>query len=677
MSSGLTLQDIWKRIGDRRRGLQMGKHKLPAILAGCIFCLIITAHLSLAKSLSDLETGDVVYLGHYDKNGSNLENEAVPIEWVVLKRDDNKALLFSRNILSGMKYNETAEPTDWENCSLRACLNSRFLEACFTEEEKSAILFSQQDNQSEGNPSWISDCGANTTDYLFLLSVDQVRTFFSDPESGMEIKPGDDNGYEKWWLRSSGRAQDQAAMVVLEGGLPLIDSKKADFPECGVRPACWLDLNADSAVFPYERYQNAMKALEEGRYLDAKSGFESIPGDNLYNSSFYAVESAVREVFYYYGQNTDDPEYRKADGDFTELARNVFAEHADELFQMWKSFGGSMKESCYQTAMVLLKEGCYPGAVNLLRYVGVYKDSSELLVEARHGLRTYFFDDKTAKRSDSDKEITDRKDVHFGWRLGRFTISGFTEKIIEDEPVFLKNVGDEVLFSFDLEQDVDYLNRETGLSIIEDNDGFDKEMQIKRPEFGGRGTLIIRQTDYAGNIHKPLVFRNYLSNDPKAISNRDVILKEEGDYEIALDYKIGDANRTWPFDREWNYSIRFKFYIRNGNCAVFPIDIKTGSELSNESFTPDGFYLDMARSRYLKINVRRSVLAVNAFGNVGEDERYNRPARDGEQYTEEGIYTFTVYNEYTGESTQKRIFVGDKGLLDMYAQMKNTDGTAP
>ena len=43
--------------------------------------------------------------------------------------------------------------------------------------------------------------------------------------------------------------------------------------------------------------------------------------------------------------------------------------------------------------------------------------------------------------------------------------------------------------------------------------------------------------------------------------------------------------------------------------------------------------------------------------------RFNRPAKDGDAYTDEGIYTFSVKNLYTGESTTKKIYVGDADYL--------------
>lgn len=91
-------------------------------------------------------------------------------------------------------------------------------------------------------------------------------------------------------------------------------------------------------------------------------------------------------------------------------------------------------------------------------------------------------------------------------------------------------------------------------------------------------------------------------------------------------------------------------------------DTATGSELTNSSMTENGFRLDLAKSRYLKVNIKREVLKDSADGLV-EDTRFNGPARDGAQYTDEGIYTITVTNAYTGQFTVKKIYVGTNNVL--------------
>ena len=261
-------------------------------------------------------------------------------------------------------------------------------------------------------------------------------------------------------------------------------------------------------------------------------------------------------------------------------------------------------------------------------------------------------------------------DPHFGWELGRFCVSGYT-RVIPDSaeiPVFLKVPGDKVALWFCLNQDIDCLNGNSDLTIAEDTNGYDEAFGVPKTNFG-HGTVVVRFTDYQNAKTAPQIYTDYLAANASAGANTMVQLFEEGDYEVALDYEIRKEGYQ-VFGKSVlpsysNYRIYFKFAVRNGNCMVYPFDIATGAELSNNAVTENGFYLDLARSRYLDINVRRSVLSQGAAGLV-EDQRFNRPAKDGDQYTQEGIYTITVQNRYTGEETVKQIFVGTDELLRSY-----------
>ena len=91
----------------------------------------------------------------------------------------------------------------------------------------------------------------------------------------------------------------------------------------------------------------------------------------------------------------------------------------------------------------------------------------------------------------------DVKDPHYGWDLGHFFVSGYTEDTFDRDGdyVFLKNVGDQVTLWFNLEQDIDKLNGNERLVINADTKGYDRDFEVPKTNFG-RGTLIIRKTDY-------------------------------------------------------------------------------------------------------------------------------------------------------------------------------------
>lgn len=258
------------------------------------------------------------------------------------------------------------------------------------------------------------------------------------------------------------------------------------------------------------------------------------------------------------------------------------------------------------------------------------------------------------------EETITKNDPHYGWDLGNFFIKGYTDEVKgpDGNMVFLKNMGDKVSLYFHLNQDINKLNGNDKLSISADRSGSDRYFETPTIDFG-RGTLIIRKTDYKNEKSDPIIYTNYLESNTSLDSDTMVQLFEEGDYEIALDYEV-TADRL--IDKISHYRIFFKFSIRNGNCMVYPFDLSTGSEITNSSITENGFYLDLAKSRYLKINVKREILAESADGLV-EDTRFNGPARDGVEYVDEGIYTITVTNEYTGQSTIKKIYVGENEVL--------------
>ena len=260
------------------------------------------------------------------------------------------------------------------------------------------------------------------------------------------------------------------------------------------------------------------------------------------------------------------------------------------------------------------------------------------------------------------KEIS-KGDLHYGWKLGNFFVSGFTSSVgTNDEVVFLKNAGDVVTLWFNLTQNISALNNDGGLTITSDNDGHDRYFQTPMTNFG-KGMLIIRYTDYENVKHDPVMYYDYLLANTMMGANTRVQLFEEGDYEVALDYEV---TKSQLIPQTHHYRIFFKFSVRNANCMVYPFDIVTGAELTNSSVTENGFSLDLAKSRYLNLYIKKEVWMEGADG-LTEDTRFNTTAKDGDRYTDEGIYTITAKNQYTGIETTKKIYVGTNRILTAYA----------
>ncbi len=272
----------------------------------------------------------------------------------------------------------------------------------------------------------------------------------------------------------------------------------------------------------------------------------------------------------------------------------------------------------------------------------------------------------------SVQENLGKDDPHYGWGLGNFYIQGYTE-VLKDEdgtPVFLKNVGDELILGFDLKQNIDKLGKNHDCRINEDLNGRDEKFEVKETNFG-RGCLIVEETDYQNKTHKPVIYTDYLSAVQNKTANTKVKPFAEGDYIVALDYELKSPGFLGA-PAYSDYCILFNFKIRNSNCMVFYYKLgEVQDEITNGSVAEDGFKIDYKNSYFLTVNVQREILVDND-GVLTLDTRSNKAASDGSEYTDEGLYTITVSNQYTKEKVTKKISVGHNKILNVYAAYNGT-----
>jgi len=200
------------------------------------------------------QVGDTVIFGRYEQD-NDLSNGKEEIEWIVLDIQDDYMLLMSQYGLDCKFYNESADKSTWENCTLRKWLNAEFVNESFTETEQEMIRNSEIKN--EDNKNYHTSGGSSTTDKVFLLSIDEAEMYSVSNEErrcvptsysiaqGIKMYntsrvKGKDTGW--WWLRSPGHFSGSAAYVNSSGaidnnGVTIIRNKLM------VRPAMWVDLN--------------------------------------------------------------------------------------------------------------------------------------------------------------------------------------------------------------------------------------------------------------------------------------------------------------------------------------------------------------------------------------------------------------------------------------------------
>ena len=270
------------------------------------------------------------------------------------------------------------------------------------------------------------------------------------------------------------------------------------------------------------------------------------------------------------------------------------------------------------------------------------------------------------------EEKIEKEDPHYGWGLGSFYIEGYTE-VLKDEdgtPVFLKNVGNELVLGFDLKKDINKLGKDNNCSISEDTNGYDKEFEVGQTNFG-KGCLIVLETDYRNTTRKPVICTDYLSAVQKKTANTKVKPFAEGDYVVALDYELQSPGLLGMAAFS-DYRIKFKFKIRNSNCMVFLYNLGNNKdEITNGAVAEEGFKIDFKNSYFLTVTVTKDIL-VNHDGILTFDTRFNKAASDGASFTEEGLYTITVSNQYTKEHVTKKISVGHNKVLNVYAAHSGT-----
>ncbi len=173
---------------------------------------------------SGWSVGGIACFGHYEQD-NDADDGAEPIEWIVLAAEGDARLLLSRYGLYPLAYERSAETATWEDCGARAWLNSVFINDAFTDAEQAQIVDSNLENPD--NPAYGTDGGNDTTDKVFLLSIDELEKYLPEQAdrvadatayavaNGAYLSAG--NGPCWWRLRSPGQDQSHAAIVNASG----------------------------------------------------------------------------------------------------------------------------------------------------------------------------------------------------------------------------------------------------------------------------------------------------------------------------------------------------------------------------------------------------------------------------------------------------------------------------
>ena len=210
---------------------------------------------ALAAESTGNEVGDIITFGTYEQDNDS-SNGSEPIEWLVLDKQEDKALVISKYALDVRRYDlEEASSTEWETCELCRWLYREFINEAFSAEEQEQIEL--RGVIAEDNEEYKTDAGNNTKDRIFLLSISEAQKYFADDTSRIcyptnyAVAQG---GYISksgapclWWLRTPGVNSSYVTEVGTSGSVDYYGFRMDESDIC-VRPAMWINLNQEDTL---------------------------------------------------------------------------------------------------------------------------------------------------------------------------------------------------------------------------------------------------------------------------------------------------------------------------------------------------------------------------------------------------------------------------------------------
>lgn len=241
--------------------------------------------------------GKQIKLGEY--NGHNT--------WRVLEVNNDKALIISEYCLEARAFHDAYEEVTWESSAVREWLNDTYYNIAFNDNEKdvisSTVIF------SEDNPIYGTSGGNNTSDKIFLLSINQVHKYFANEKASMATYGKEYDNMEACWLvRNPGNSSTSICYVGKNGEIDTFGRNVCDV-SVSVRPAMWISLYNPGIVFEQQNNTGVQKPINDA----PNTGYEAAMRDLSYVIKTGDIDLAkcISAEYYIYHtlDNQGDEEY--------------------------------------------------------------------------------------------------------------------------------------------------------------------------------------------------------------------------------------------------------------------------------------------------------------------------------------------------------------------------------
>ena len=148
-------------------------------------------------------------------------------KWLIVDKKGSKFLMVKSEPVSGYPYNDRDMDVTWEESTIRAFLNSEFMDMAFYPEMKETFVDAKI--TVADNEKYNTKGRKSTTDKIFLLNANQAEKYKSMLS----------NFLRDWWLIGPGGTQNTAQFVsygnVMDYGYCVNTTK------INIRPAFWLE----------------------------------------------------------------------------------------------------------------------------------------------------------------------------------------------------------------------------------------------------------------------------------------------------------------------------------------------------------------------------------------------------------------------------------------------------
>lgn len=281
-----------------------------------MLCIIV-----VSAQAETLKVGDTINFGTYDDGEHGKDT---PVEWHVLKTEDDRVLLLSEKALftggfdgEGGSYESiTDSDLSWANCSLRDYLNGEFLDEAFSDTEKESILLTKVSTEDAFGKT-------ESEDRVFILSYAEAEELldnesliaYATKRAAKDVRD-DSNGIDQkgratWWLRdlmssaSSGKNGLNMAYTVIQD-YPLSRERTCPVSSdniASVRPAIWVSMDGLNQTKQSEEETQEMK--NSGASTPELKTWEDVLNEmkSRFQSSYYGESTRLGDSGDLYAQD--------------------------------------------------------------------------------------------------------------------------------------------------------------------------------------------------------------------------------------------------------------------------------------------------------------------------------------------------------------------------------------